>query len=134
MSHDRLSMQLLSFRDFSVPQPILLHKQDAFSAKSLKLSDLERVKARSHTKTQMLWFYADWCGHCHAMKDEWQKATVIGHDVAEWHVVDCANEGAALARRLDVTSFPTIKSCAKGVLQQYTGRRTSGDFISFART
>ena len=96
-------------------------------------SNIDAITNASHRKVQVLWFFAEWCGHCRNMHDEWEKASMHGTLYADWHKVDCANDGISLANAMSVKSFPTLVYIVKGNAEHYHGERNSEKFISFAR-
>ena len=96
-------------------------------------ADLQRVTERSHEKTQVLWFFAEWCGHCRNMREQWDMAAAEGVEHADWHKVDCGNEGVALAQTMEVSAFPTIVRLRNGERQDHSGQRTRDALLAFSR-
>ena len=127
--HRTLAQRLLGYADFERPSPLV--RKDAFQQQSLTLASFSSVMLQSNERTQMVWFYADWCGHCHKMKAAWEDAQRRGgaHD---WHVVDCAKEGASLAEKMEVRSFPAVKRVRMSQIEHFQGDRTADGLITFA--
>ena len=90
-----------------------------------------KLKHASHGKPQIMWFHANWCGHCVRMKEAWQEASDSSKDVAEWHAIDCTDD-RTMAVEMQVTSFPTIIKFTKGRRVEYDGERSSTDLRRFA--
>lgn len=91
-----------------------------------------------HSSTPTLvFFHANWCGHCQAMKSEWEKTKqgLAGGNIATLDLEDSKNPG--LAKNNDVKGFPTIrlyKSGFPGQYKEYVGERTSNKLVEFAKT
>tara|TARA_B110000046_G_scaffold158320_1_gene170224 strand:- start:1807 stop:2133 length:327 start_codon:yes stop_codon:yes gene_type:complete len=93
----------------------------------------DAVLNESYAKTQVLWFFASWCGHCQDMHAEWEKATRIGRLDATWHKVDCSGAGLPLAHHMRVQSFPTIVYLKAGQADEYKGEREASAFVDAAK-
>ena len=85
----------------------------------------------------MLLFYAPWCGHCKAVKDEWKKAGKMC-GFCDFAAFNCEKHNAHLQKiREDmpelVKSYPTIIIYINGIPSEFyedEGKRTSKDFIA----
>ena len=76
-------------------------------------------------------FYADWCGHCHSFKPEWNACVEKGGGHA-WCAVDGgSDEGRAIADREGVRGFPTVHIHHRGSRLDYDGPRTAAALYSF---
>ena len=79
-------------------------------------------------------FYADWCPHCKAIKDEWEK---LGSLAAffEVYAFNCARHARHTEKiREDmpglIKSYPTIIFYTKGEPREaYVGERTHANFL-----
>lgn len=126
--HVTLAHALLNYGDFLTASPLV--RKDAFKQESLTIQTFKRAMEDSTHRTQMMWFFADWCGHCHKMKDAWEIAHQRGTQ-HEWHVVDCSN-GSPLAPHVQVNSFPAVKRIKHGAIEDFEGERNSDSLIQFA--
>lgn len=98
------------------------------------LDNIHAVTEASNGKTQVLWFFAEWCGHCREMHDQWELAVQQGQVHADWHKVDCAASGMQLAHQMSVQSFPSLIYLRHGEPHSYHGERQAPHFIEFARS
>ena len=101
--------------------------------KILSFADFRGNNPVRREKVEMQLFYADWCGHCTRLKPTWEKAAKKGKDVAVWRKMDCTND-RALARRHNVTSFPTIHRVSGTRRKEFTNERTADRIVHFAKT
>lgn len=111
---------------FRKHQSVPAEKTEGFHASSEKTS----------TPT-LVFFHANWCGHCQSMKGEWEKTKqgLAGSNIATLDLEDSKNPG--LAKNNDVKGFPTIrlyKSGFPGQYKEYVGERTSNKLVEFAKT
>ena len=98
---------------------------------SSKISDFQKARLSGPI---VIWYYADWCGHCTRMKDEW-----------ETYSSDCKTKGINVAKVKDeiiqylnyeanISGYPTIEFHNKGKKESnYPGdfERTSEKLMEF---
>jgi len=78
-------------------------------------------------------FYAPWCGHCMALKPEYEKAAEMLHQQGlrtKLMMVDATVE-TKLAKIARVTGYPTLKYFVDGRLDDYTGGRTATTIVQW---
>lgn len=98
------------------------------------LSYASNLEADSLLKTQVILFYAHWCGHCKNMMHDWNMAKEDGKKFAVWKEFDCdKEESQEMMRKYDVTQFPTVMKLRAGKMQKYEGERTKDKLVNFAR-
>ena len=87
-------------------------------------------------KNGMIVFYADWCGHCKNMVNDWSTfATMMGNQFPVG-AFNCGNRSKgveALQKYAKVEAYPTIKYVSKdGRMEQYRGKHDVGTWVRFA--
>ncbi|EKX39937.1 hypothetical protein GUITHDRAFT_143103 [Guillardia theta CCMP2712] len=80
-------------------------------------------------------FYAPWCGHCNAMKADWENLAEIysDSDVMKIGQVDCTSEtGKGICERHGVHGYPTLKyKQPGGMWSMYMSGRGKEQLASF---
>ena len=66
--------------------------------------DLSKLQEAKNNKNIFVWYYADWCGHCQMMKDEWEKVVKSNPNVNLAKVSD-----TYVKPEDNIMGFPTLK-------------------------
>jgi len=75
-------------------------------------------------------FFAPWCGHCKKLKPEFEKAAQqLKPEGILLATVDATVE-KDLAKRFDVTGYPSLKIFRNGKVSEFKGGRTAPDIVS----
>lgn len=119
---EELSRQLLSFVTYG--------KIDTQSNTEYPkaILDLDPVIEKSHSKNQLVWFYAQWCGHCKKMIPLWND--LKSYDHFDCHAIDC-DQSMEYVRKYDIKSFPTLASFKKGEHKVFEGVREKDTILEF---
>ena len=86
---------------------------------------------------KLVWFYADWCGHCKKMHSDWDAAaSKMNGDEVKMVKVDCGDpknkEHQQITRKYSISGYPTIMLLENGeTVSEYKDGRTKQDFISY---
>jgi len=106
----------------------------------LNVDDFEHLTQAATGQTTGKWFvefYAPWCGHCKALAPHWDElAAKIESDHSNDGIViakvDASKkDNKALARRFDITGFPTLVYFAKGKMYSYLGGRSLDPMLAY---
>ena len=96
------------------------------------LQSLKKLNINLKNKDFALWFYANWCGHCKDMEDEWnnlEKECKNKYNVAR--VRDDMKDQVLGGIGENVMGFPKIIMVSKGqTVGEHEGTRTSKDIMN----
>ena len=92
--------------------------------------------------------YANWCGHCQALKPEWKKmknnlksskiknnhqfVEIEDSDIQKNHKMNQINTRLKKGEKINVQGYPTIFKIKGGNLEYYKGERTSDEMGKWA--
>lgn len=66
--------------------------------------ELNKLNSQKNKSPFFVWYYADWCGHCQMMKDEWEKLVQSNPNV------NLAKVSDSFVRPSDnIAGYPTLK-------------------------
>lgn len=94
----------------------------------------ENWESQTVDKVVFLKMYAPWCGHCKAMKPDWD-SLMEEYESSETILiadVDCTGDGKPLCDNAGVKGFPTIKWGDPANLSPYEGGRDMASLKEFA--
>ena len=82
---------------------------------------------------KLVWFYADWCGHCKRMKKEWDTASnKVNGKMVKIDLGDDNSETQKISEKYNIKGFPTILLLHNGEKQaEYNEQRTAQAFESY---
>ena len=86
---------------------------------------------------KLVWFYADWCGHCKNMHTDWDRAaSQMNGDDVKMVKVNCGNPKdkahQSITRKYDISGYPTIMLLENGEpISEYKDGRTEQDFRAY---
>ena len=83
---------------------------------------------------KLVWFYADWCGHCKSMKTEWDTASnKVDGKMVKVNLGDSKDSKVEeISKKYNIDGFPTILLLHNGEIEEtYEQERKASDFESF---
>jgi len=90
---------------------------------------------------KLVWFYADWCGHCKTMHEAWdaaaKKVNEAGKNIMmKINVGDAKNKThQKVSKEYGINGFPTILMLNGGKKTgEYNGPRTADDFQKYCKS
>ena len=99
--------------------------------------DLNKLEYQKKKGPLFVWYYADWCGHCQMMKDEWEKLVQSNPNV------NLAKVSDSFVRPQDnIIGYPTLKlfnsnnklaAGKKPEIMDYQGSRDANSFMNFLK-
>jgi protein disulfide-isomerase-like protein len=95
---------------------------------------IDNYEEQTMGKTVFIKMFAPWCGHCKAMKPDWDELMDEYADSTSVLIadVDCIGDGKALCDKHGVQGFPSVKWGAPGALEDYKGGRDKSSLSAFA--
>ena len=84
---------------------------------------------------KLVWFYADWCGHCKRMKKEWDTASnKVNGKMVKIDLGDDNSETQKITEKYNIKGFPTILLLHNGEKQdEYNNERTAEAFEAYCK-
>ena len=84
-------------------------------------------------KPTFVWFYGDFCGHCHAMYDDWKKLNDNSTVTKKVNLLKIESaQNSMLTKDPDVFGFPTLRLYKiSGSFVEYDGNRDAEDMKKF---
>jgi len=84
----------------------------------------------------LVWYYADWCGHCKAMENEWENLESKCDKNKRLNIAKVNDQYISqLEKNPNVRGFPTIKLYSNGnEVKDYDGERNSNSFLKFLKS
>lgn len=104
----------------------------------IKVVDVNGVKNFNNSikdGSWLVWYYADWCGHCKAMENEWENLESKCDNDKRLNIAKVNDQYISqLNKNPNVQGFPTIKLYKKGnEVKDYSGERDSNSFLNFLK-
>tara|TARA_B100000575_G_C23133080_1_gene657616 strand:+ start:1612 stop:2073 length:462 start_codon:yes stop_codon:yes gene_type:complete len=103
---------------------------------TLNKNTFDKFVVGPHLK--LVGFFANWCGHCKNMQNDWSKASDIitkTNNTVKVAMVDSSLDiidPTALSKQYHVKGFPSIKLFKDGSeIAEYQGDRTAKDIVEF---
>ena len=114
---------------------VIFISTDFFGYKKPKVvSENFKSRVNEGKRDVFVLYYADWCGHCQAMKPNWYKAKKALKTSAPNVVCKEVNAGedSEIAAKENIEGFPTVMlKCKNGETKEYSGDRSAPDLEKF---
>ena len=97
------------------------------------MTSLNNLNSKLKDKNFAMWFYANWCGHCKAMEDEWSKVekTCKRKNINVVRVRDDFKDHIEGGIGKNVMGFPKIVMIRRGKeVAEHQGMRTSDNIMN----
>lgn len=79
------------------------------------------------SEPKLVWFYAEWCGHCKSMLSDWDKLAREDNNGEKMIKINVGDQGNSaqefLAEKYNVSSYPTIYIIEGSNKTEYDGER-----------
>jgi thiol-disulfide isomerase/thioredoxin len=100
----------------------------------LNNSDASKLSELLKDGDWMVLYYAEWCGHCQAMKPEWEKVVQKMKESGKVNLADVKSDVIdKLAHKPQIEGFPTIKMYNNGkVVAKFQDERSADKLMKFA--
>ena len=111
-------------------------QQEGFSSCKMQQQQQDKDDKPSSVKSnkpKMVFYYADWCGHCTSTKPEWQKLEDMyaNDDSVSIEKVNEESMSNQDKSALKIEGYPTIMLFVNGNAISYEGARSASNFKSF---
>ena len=97
------------------------------------MTSLNNLNSKLKNKDFAMWFYANWCGHCKAMEQEWSKVeqSCKRKNIGVVKVRDDFKDHIDGGLGKNVMGFPKIVMIRRGKeVAEHQGMRNSGDIMN----
>jgi thiol-disulfide isomerase/thioredoxin len=84
--------------------------------------------------SKLLFFYADWCGHCKNFKPKWEELEANHTDLGiGFEKINCSDDMPELGKKYGVEGFPTLILVKGDQHFEYQGQREPSAIVSFIK-
>lgn len=107
------------------------------SEKVVLLNDKNFETTLKKTKSALVVFFTNWCGHCKALKKPYSLAADSAHQQGISSVLAAVDCGAnsSICKKYNIEGYPTIKFFKNGkFFRDYTNERTADAIIQFLKS
>ena len=91
-----------------------------------------KPKETFDSKPKVMFFKADWCGHCKKFMPVWEEVSAALKDEADFIRYD-SDKDKDIMKEHGVKGFPTVKKEVDGEVTEFQGPRTAEALKSFVR-
>lgn len=121
---------------------LYFRKGSCSSSSSSSSPSIENTESNQNSdKTpELMFFYADWCGHCKKAKPEWESVKDELHNTliknqrvfcVEYNCSDKTAETAQILKKYKIDGFPTIKLQYDNTIYEFNEVPTKDNILIF---
>jgi protein disulfide-isomerase-like protein len=106
------------------------------SEKVLLLNDKSFETTLKKSKSALVMFFTNWCGHCKALKPIYSKAAELAHDEGILGILTAVDCGTSyeICKKHNIEGYPTLKYFRNGKFSRdYSKERTTDALIQFLK-
>lgn len=101
--------------------------ENVFQNSSVPDSTPSTFKSDLGSDPKLVWFYAEWCGHCKSMLSDWDKLAQEDNNGEKMIKINVGDQGNSaqeeLAKEYNVSAYPTIYIIDGSNITEYEGER-----------
>jgi thiol-disulfide isomerase/thioredoxin len=101
--------------------------ENVFQNSPVPPSTPSTFKSDLGTDPKLVWFYAEWCGHCKSMLSDWDKLAQENNNGEKMIKINVGDQGNSaqedLAKEYNVSAYPTIYIIDGSNKTEYEGER-----------
>lgn len=101
--------------------------ENAFQNSPVPPSTPSTFNSELGSEPKLVWFYAEWCGHCKSMLSDWDKLALEDNNGEKMIKINVGDQGnsaqESLAEEYNVSSYPTIYIIEGSNKTEYDGER-----------
>lgn len=110
------------------------NSQDIIPVSNEKITKFDKkLCSKKLDKPAFIWFYANYCGHCHSMHNDWKKLEEMSGIDKKVELLRIESEQKSLlSNDPEIYGYPTIRLYkTSGKFVDYNGSRDSKEFKKF---
>jgi thiol-disulfide isomerase/thioredoxin len=101
-------------------------------SKYSRLENYEETQVQSNSTISVLLCYANWCGHCPAIK-EWYVDLINCSPIPNVTFTMCEEQDLPVEVLNSIQGFPSILVFLNGQMKKYNGKRTKDDLLIYLK-
>ena len=109
------------------------HREEITPDSTQEIEKFNKMLNKKLEKPTFVWFYGDFCGHCHAMYDDWKNLNDNSMVTKKVNLLKIESaQNSMLTKDPDVFGYPTLRLYKiSGSFVEYDGNRDAEDMKKF---